>query len=117
MPGVREALEEQRERRAYARYVKFKALIATPSTWAAPIAMPAAAKLFVKLGALVAVNTVAFTVNGRSYYVKAGTAANVVNPVAYIENKETLTAVYNASTMQLFIQHPNGKLKLIASKP
>lgn len=69
-----------------------------------------------KLGASVVVDTVVYSVGSKNFYVKAGTAAGVLTPVSYHERKETLTAVYNANTLQLWIKTPLGKPKMIASK-
>lgn len=111
-----QSLLVQRARREWANLSKFKSLITTPANWTSAVVLPAGAKVFVKLGATVGVDTVVYSVNSKSFYVKAGSAANVLIPVSYHERKETLTAVYNASTLQLWIKSPLGKPKMIASK-
>lgn len=114
--NIGDALEAQCDRRKFQRFKAFASLIKTPQSWLTPVQLPAAAKVFVKLGAPTAANTAVFTVGSKTYYAKSGLAAGVAYPVGFLENKETLTAVYNASTIQLYIQHPLGKLYLIASK-
>lgn len=110
------ALLQSRVRREWANLSSFNALIKTPASWLSPVQLPAGAKIFVALGADAAADTVVYTCAGKSFYVKAGTKAGVVTPVSYHERKETLTAVYNASTLQLWIKTPLGKPKMIASK-
>lgn len=95
---------------------KFKALTAAPFVFTVGFQMPAAGKLFVKLGALTAANTVVITAKGRNISVPP-LAANKLYPLGYFERGVTIAPVYAASTMQLFREDQMGKRILIASKP
>lgn len=106
----------QRAKREWAKLSRFKPLIDEPADWNDPVDLLAGAKCFVVLGADAVANTVVYSCNNKSYSVKAGTKAGVVTPVSYHECNETLTAVYNASTLELWIKTPLGSPKMIASK-
>jgi hypothetical protein len=103
-----------RKHRQRAIVSEFSSLVETPHNFASPLQLPARAKLFVKLGATVASNTVICTVNGASKQI-GPTTAGVYRPLGYFEARETLTAVY-AGSMDIYIQDSVGKLYRVATK-
>jgi hypothetical protein len=105
-------LRKRKERQA----VKdFEGLIAVPHNFTNPLVMPANAKLFVSLGAEVVAPVLVCTAGDRDMY--AGPiAANVMQPLGYFEEGVTLTAVYAARTIRLYLSAPMGERPLIAQK-
>lgn len=55
------------------------------------------------------------SVNGADRYIRSGAAGEIV-PLGYFEKGATLTAVYNASTINLYLGAPLGGRPLIATK-
>jgi hypothetical protein len=108
-------LFRQRQRKERQALKLFDDLVKTPADFSSPLTLPGSGKLYASINATAASPTVLCSVNGVNRSIPAVAAGEIV-PLGYFEKGATLTAVYNASTINLYVGTPLGERLKIATK-
>jgi hypothetical protein len=108
-------LFRQRQRKERQALKLFDDLRAEAHDFSSPLTLPGGGKLYASVASAVASPTTLCSVNGQNIGIPA-VAADEIVPLGYFEKGATVTAVYNASTINLYVGGPLGERFLIATK-